>query len=336
MSKTNPYLEARKAVIRDSLARSNDFASATTDAPEAFAFLVSQLAYTENKLFEKGRRPLQYAQLIPISYEAGEWAETIRYEMYDYAGQAKATSGRGKDINKVDVAYGQKTMNVVSGNIGYDYTTDELRKSMFLKRPLNERRAAAAMDAYERHLNQVGLNGEATHNITGLYNNANVPQVNAVNGASASPLWSSKTPDEILADINTGLNTVWANTAYGDMVTTVLIPATQYALITSKARSANSDKTILQFIKENNIAKTERGIELEFIPAFDLATAGVGATARIMFYVKRDDRLIMHIPMPIKFMAPQLNGLLYEVPGEYKYSGVEFRYPKSALYMDGV
>ena len=67
-----------------------------------------------------------------------------------------------------------------------------------------------------------------------------------------------------------------------------------------------------------------------------VAFGGVGSTHRMMGYVKSDQRLVMHVPLPLRFLAPQLTALLIEVPGEYKYSGVEFRYPKSAYYMDGI
>ena len=56
----------------------------------------------------------------------------------------------------------------------------------------------------------------------------------------------------------------------------------------------------------------------------------------VFLTVKSDTRLVMHIPLALRFLAPQLVGLSVQVPGEYKYSGVEFRYPKSAYYMDGL
>ena len=43
----------------------------------------------------------------------------------------------------------------------------------------------------------------------------------------------------------------------------------------------------------------------------------------------------MHLPMPLRFLAPQLVGLDVKIPGEYKYSGTIVRYVKSAYYQDG-
>lgn len=301
------------------------------DAGEALSFIISQLAYTEAQVFERQYQPMQYEQLIPISYEAGEHADSIRYEIYDYAGQGKRSSGKGRDINLVDIAYADKTFPVLSGNIGYDYTVEELRRTAFLRRPINERKQAAAIEGYRRHMNEVGLFGEASSGITGLLNNPNVPKGNAPTGN-----WAGATPAQILKDINTLILKIWENTAYNDQVTTIGIAPSAFAYIASTARSDNSDKTILQFIMENNIAKVQKGQNIDFQPVYGLDTQGDGGTRRMMGYVKSDTRLVMHVPLPLRFLAPQLEGLSVVVPGEYKYSGVEWRYPKSGYYMDGI
>ena len=301
------------------------------DAQEAMAFLVSQLAYTENTVFERQYQPMQYEQLLPVSFEAGEWADSIRYEIYDYAGRGKRTSGKGRDINLVDVAYADKSFPVLNGDIGYDYTTEELRRTAFLRRPISERKLAAAIDGYRRHMNDVGLFGETSSGITGLFNNASVPQGNAPTGG-----WGVATPDNILADINALIQNVWTNTAYNDQVTDIVIAPGAFSTISFKPRSTTSDTTILNFIKQNNIAKVQRGVDINFTPGYGLDTAGAGSTRRMVGYVKSDTRLVMHIPLPLRFLAPQLVGLSVQVPGEYKYSGVEFRYPKSAYYMDNI
>lgn len=301
------------------------------DTQEAMSFLVSQLAYTEAQAFERKYTPMQYEELIPIDTSAGEYVDTIRYEIYDYAGRGKRTSGKGKDINLVDVAFADKSFRVMNGDIGYDYTQEELRRTAFLRKPISERKLVAAIDAYRRHMNDVGLFGETASGITGLFNNASVPQGNAPTGG-----WGSATPDNILADINALIQNVWANTAYNDFITDIVLAPSALSTISFKPRSTTSDTTILNFIKQNNIGKTQRGIDINFVPGYGLDTQGAGGTRRMMGYVKSDTRLVMHMPMPLRFLAPQMVGLSVQVPGEYKYSGVEFRYPKSAYYMDGI
>lgn len=301
------------------------------DAGEAMSFLIGQLAYTEAQTFERMYTPMQYEQLVPISYEAGEWATSIRYEISDYAGRGKRSSGKGRDINLVDSGMAEKTFPVFNGNIGYDYSTEELRESSFLRRPLSQTRLMAAMDGYQRHMNDVALNGEL--GLTGLFNNAVVPQGSAPVGAW---LTGPKTPVQILNDINAIIELVWTNTAFNDFPTHIVLPPSCMAYIARTARSDTSDKTILQFVKENNFAKVQGSVDIVFTAGYGLETAGVSATKRMLAYVKSPLRLIYHIPLPLRFLAPQMQGLSVEVPGEYKYSGVEWRYPKSGYYMDGL
>jgi hypothetical protein len=331
-------VDASRFQALDSLRSNPAFSSAIMqgqmgrDSQEALSFIVGQLTYTEAQTFERLYEPMQYEDLIPISNEAGEWADSIRYEISDYAGNGKRSSGRGRDINLVDVAYGDVTWPVVNGNIGYDYNTEELRRTAFLRKPVTETKPAAAMDGYRRHMNMVGLYGESESDFEGLYNSTFVPQMFAPNGDWVANIISN--PDLVLADVNNLINTHWENTMYNDTITDIVMSPLRLALLAATPRSTNSDKTILQYVIENNIAKTLRGSVIKFTPGYGLDTAGVGGTTRMMGYVKRPDRLIFHIPMPLRFLAPQLEGLSVLVPGEYKYSGVQFRYPLSAIYQD--
>lgn len=302
------------------------------DAGEAMFFTISQLAYTEQESFTRQRTPMQYEELVPISFAAGEWAKTIEYEIYDFAGRGKPHSLRGRDIPLVDVAYARKSMPVQSGAIGYDYTIDELRESAHVGKPIDTRKMDAAQEGYARHLNDVALNGEAISGITGLFNGPQVPVVTAPTGT-----WATATADNMLNDINTLILSVWTSTAYNDFPTHVVLAPTALAILSSRRASPGGDgKTILQYVIENNIAKTQRNQVITFTAGYALETGGAGSTRRMMAYVKSDQRLIMHVPMPLQFLAPQFLGFHVQVPGSYKYSGVEFRFPKSAAYMDGI
>ena len=307
------------------------------DAKEALAFLVSQLAYTEGTTYERLYQPMQYEELIPLDYSAGEWAESIRYELMDYVGRGKRTSGRGKDYPKVDVAYADKSFPVVSGAIGYEFTQDELRKTAYLRRPLSQTKPMAAIEGFKRHMNDVGLfgEGEGSGALTGLFNNPFVPVTSNPSGSDWRSLVSSG-QELILQDINYMILSIWEATQFNEMPTHIVLPPASFALLTNTRSSQYSDKTLLQWVKENNVAKVKNNVDIVFTPGYDLDTAGVGGIGRVMAYIKRPDRVVMHIPMPIRFLSPQPDGLSIEVPGEYKYSGVEIRYPKSALYMDMV
>jgi hypothetical protein len=105
--------------------------------------------------------------------------------------------------------------------------------------------------------------------------------------------------------------------------------------------------TLLEFVLKNNICKAMRNIDLQILPGFGLdtgtdapgaATKG-GSTAgksRCIFYINNRDRVVLHMPMPLQFIAPQFDGATVLVPGEFRLGGVEYRYPSSAFYYDSV
>lgn len=309
------------------------------DSQEALSFIVSQLAYTESRVFEVLGMPMQFRDLLAgcITSEAGEWARTIRYEIIDGVGRGKRATGKGKDINEVDVAYDDASMPVYQGVIGYSYTTEELRETAYLRRPLPELKLRLAMEGFERHINGVALFGEL--DLPGLFSNPNVPQGNAPNGGwiagyAASP---STYVSKILQDLNNIFYTVWSSTNFNDMVTDVGLPPSLFNFLSSTYATQQGflNKTLLQLIRESNLVLEQTGKSPNFFPVYTLDTAGAGGTTRIAAYVKNPDRTIMHLPMPLRFLAPQLDGLDVKIPGEYKYSGTIIRYPKSAYYQDG-
>ncbi len=304
-----------------------------TDAVEGSAFIISQLAYTESQTFAQKYQPMQYEQFIPIDTSAGAYATTIRYEIMDYAGRAKRIHHMADDIPLVDVAYSSKEYPVINGAIGYQYSTEELRRSAFLRRPVTAAKPMAAMRAYREELNEVGLYGSAINGLTGLFNNPLVPTGNAPTGN-----WLTATPEQMLADVNTLITNVWTNSQFTELVTDIILPPINYNQAVSRrsATGAATDMTVLDWIKMKNVSTAETGRPIRISPGYNLATAGAGGTRRMVGYVKDPQNVVMHVPLPLQFLAPQPKGLKVLVPGEYKYAGTEFRYPGSAYYMDGL
>jgi hypothetical protein len=315
------------------------------DAQEALFFLISQLAYTEAGLFERSYQPMQYKDLIPQDYSAGEGADVIRYEIYDEVGQADDVDPAADDIPTADALYADKTYPVAHAAIGYQYTTQELRASAFARRPLSERRLHAATNAYERFLNVVGMSGRTKKNYTGILNNTSV--THAVSPAGMA--WngtSGITSAQIISDFSFGMNAVWAGSKFTVIPDTVAMPSFAWQYINATAAvagtSGSMQRSILNYLKENNLA-AEHGIKLNIIPVYRANTVanggtgpGASAASRMVFYRKSDEDLVQHVPMPLRFLAPQLVGLKVKVPGEFRYAGVEVRRPPSFYYMDGV
>lgn len=305
------------------------------DATEGLSFLVNQLAYTEQKIYEKKFTPMQYVDLLPIDYSPQEGQTSIRYEMIEPAGNAQEVSGKGNDTPMVDVSYTDKTFPIVLDSIGYQFSNEELRQSAFLRRPLDVARLRVAMETYERKINTVALFGLTAKNLTGLYNNALVTHATRPSAQTWATSTAAATPDKIIADLTFGLTTAWNASANTLVPNTIVVAPTAFSELL-KPRSTNSDMSILNWFLANNLAKQQRGIDLKIVPGYGLDTAGASSGTRVVFYNKDDDNLTYKLPMELKFGAPQFVGIGVKVFGEFKFSGTEIRRPTTAYYMDAV
>jgi hypothetical protein len=297
-----------------------------TDAVEAHAFAVSQLAYEEQGIFERKYAPKKYIDLLgnTISYAAGPGKESVEYEIFDQVGMGRRVSPAGTNLPTVDVSSARKSFPIAHGGVKYGYTTQDIRASAFFKRPLPEGRRLAAMEAFQRHMNFVALQGEPGSGFTGLFNNASVTAANRPSAA----VWDAATADTIISDLTVGLTNVKFATKDTDFPTKIVMPITSYSRLLIP-RSSNSDITVLEFIK-----RLYPGLEI--YSADELVNLGAASSKRVVFFNPMNDNMVYHIPMSLVFRAPQEKDLATEIPGEYRYAGLEIRRPPTVYYMDAV
>lgn len=304
----------------------------TYDAPTGFAFLESQLSYIESKMYEVQYKKITYPQVIPISTEPGEWAESVVYYYSDRKGEAKFVGSKALDVPIAQVGTNRVITSVELGAIGYEYSDEELRQAIYLNRSLPQLQANAAREAYEDFAQIVGYFGNVTSNLPGFLNNVNVPTATVVNPGAGTE-WVNKTADEIIFDVNDFLGDIFVDSLQIERADTLLLPTQQWNYIASTPRATFSDTSILEYLisKSPYLSSTE-----DVIPLVELAGIGVGGTDRMVGYTKTTDKVVYYIPMPLRFTEPQRQGLGFLVPGQFKLGGVEFRYPASARYGDGI
>lgn len=304
----------------------------TYDAATGLAFLLSMLTAIESKLYEVKFKNITYPQVLPISNEAGEWAESVTYFFMNGYAVAKFVGTKSLNVPIAEIGTDKVTVPVELGATGYEYSDEELRQSMFLGRPLPQLKANMARRAFEELAQTVAMTGDTQHDLPGFINNTNVTAASVVNPGGGTA-WSTKTPAQILFDINALLGAIFTDTLQVEKPDTLALPTSQWSFIASTPRSDNSDTTILQYVVANSPYLNSAD---DIIPLSELAGAGAGATDRMVAYEKNLDKLVFHIPMPLKFTEPQRKGRGFEVPGEFKLSGVEIRFPGSVRYADGI
>lgn len=335
-------VDERRYRVWDSFAKRNADVLFTNDSGDGALYqFINQMTFLEETTFARQYIPTQAQELVPMDFRGGEHIDSVTYRVSDGVGRGRRKANSSGQVHTTDKAYALKTFPVVSGEAGYKYSTEELRKSAFLRIPLNEERMVEAVEAYNRHINQVALYGEGE--LTGLFNNALVSNT-PVTGFSGNWAAQATTPDEVLGDVNLGINAVWTASGFNDYPTHLVVPPAAYQSLISR-RLTNTNTSVLEFLMKNNLCAAN-GKPFNIVAGYGLdnntagspsSTAGSGGgNTRALYFVKNPLRVLMEIPLPQRFLAPQLVNFDVLVPGEYKYSGVEFRYPSSALYQDGV
>jgi hypothetical protein len=169
-----------------------------------------------------------------------------------------------------------------------------------------------------------------------LFNSSLVTAGNvAASGTGSSTLWSTKTPAQILADINALLQATWAASAYTVMPRELRIPPLQYSQLASTLVSTAGNMSVLTYLSQNSIANEENGVPLNIKPSKWLVGAGASSTDRMVAYTNDVDRV--RFPMvPIYRDTPYYMGIKFNAPYIWAYGEVEIPYPETIQYADGI
>lgn len=309
------------------------------DAQQAEAFLISQITHIEKSVYTVKYPEIRYPGLIPIDTSAAPWTPSVTYFSTDGAGQAAWFAGGAQDMQHADVNYNKFETSVRMAGIGYRYDIEELSQGAMLGRNLTDDKARYARLAAEKFIDQSALFGDTKVGFQGLLNNSTVTTSTApATGTGSATFWSTKTPDQILSDFNGLLTGVWTGSNTVEMCDTVLLGLTVWSYIATTRLHNLSEKTILDWLLDKNVYTAETGQRLTVKAIRGLDTAGSGSTSRLVAY-RRDPTVVkMHLPMPYRFLPTpwHVGPMLWEVPGIFRFGGVDIRRPGAFRYMDGV
>lgn len=299
------------------------------DAAES-RFYLRQLENIEATVHKIDYPELKGSRLCPTDTGYDPGAVSLIYRQLDKVGKAKVISDRSKRLPRVDVFGREFAQGVKPLGASFAHSIMEIKGAAKAGVALDAERAAAAHETIHRLLEDICAVGDSESGLAGMLNHADVSSDTVPNGVAGTAAWSTKTADEMLADLNLGVQKVRDATTGVEAPDTCLVPEEQYTLIAQTPIGAERNLTVLQRFLASS--PWVRNVE----PWHYLNGRGSGATDRMMFYRRDPSKLKMRNPHGYEQLPAEREGLEYITDCFMTTSGVVFYKPKSAYYLDGI
>lgn len=193
---------------------------------------------------------------------------------------------------------------------------------------------------FDKHMDQNTYLGFSELGTYGIINNPNVTATTAAaTGTGDATTWATKTPDQILADVNTAITSAWAAAGYDNSAIPnhILIDPQNFAYIVSHKVSDAGNISILEFLYQNNIART-KGVDLFIGECKFCVGAGTGSKNRMVVYCNDRKFLSMDLAQPLSRVMtnPNTRNATYDSLYMANVGIPKVKYTQPILYVDGI
>lgn len=303
----------------------------------ASPFVIAEGRNLETTIYQKRYPTFNYGAHVPVVTEGHPWSIGTTFFTVDNTGQAKFLSGSAADMPFNSAQKDMLSHDFAMIGSGWEWTMEDINQAQLYKVNLSATKAMSAASEIERLLNTIAMSGSTEKNWTGLVNNASVTATDvAADGTASSRLWTAKTADLILRDVNDLLSSIRTTTAEVEWADTLRLPPSAFRLISTKRLSTtDSDLSILDYLRKGNIYTAETGQPLDVQPLRELASAAAGGAGRMVAYRKDPEVLRFHLPMPRTVLQPRQKSIMgFETGIIARTGGTEIRLPKAIAYGD--
>ena len=306
------------------------------------AFLVSELE-KRDPMIRKPLTSFTYPRDIVIK-TGGGWVDyvsamSVAYGITGGSGSSPVQAGGANGLPIVQASVDKGIYKAHTFAIALRVMFQDMQRANFIGRSLDQLLQDGVRMAHDKHQDENVYVGLEEYGTTGLINNPNATESTVADGASGNGNWATKTPAEILKDVNTALTATWAQAGY-DMAAIpnhILIPYEEYTYILNTPVSDLATKSIMDYIMENNIANKNGG-DLFIGATAWCKGAGTGGTDRMVVYVNHEryvkaDELV---PLSRIMSAPNVANVCYDTAYMANLSEVEVLYPNTITYWDQI
>lgn len=308
----------------------------------AGAFLVSELEKRDT-IIRKPLTSVTYPRDIVIQ-TGGGWVEyasamSVAYGITGGSGDGVigAPGANGIPVVQASVDKGVYKTHIFASALRVMFV--DMQRSNYIGRSLDSLLQDGVRLTYDKHMDQNTYTGFAQYGTTGLVNNPDAVQSTVADGTAGNGNWVTKTPQEILADINTALTATWAAAGYDEsaLPNHILLPYEEYTYIMNTMVTDLATETIMDFVLKNNVA-TKKGGSLYIGATRWCSGAGAGGTDRMVVYVNHERYVKQEelVPLSRIMSAPNVTNVCYDTAYMANVSEVEVFYPQTITYWDNI
>ena len=317
-------------------------------------FFMRQLEHIQAQSYDVLYPELKGRTLFALNTEGGEGINTITYRSYDKRGETAIIAGKATDLPRGDISGKEYSIAVRTLGNAFGYSRQEIAASKVTGLPLEARKAEATRRSYEEKVNQLIFFGDAESNLEGFFAGpAGAPALTcartAVAGSAASgdKAWrGDKTPDEIIADLNTALVSMYADTKMLFKPDMIIMSVADKRLLMNTPRSLQSDMSIMSWFLANNefVTSMDQIKDVNEVagiypphgsPSTPFDPAG-GANAGFTVVASGADNMRVREPFPYMHLPVQLKGLEFEINCYGRFAGLEMVRPAAVQHWLGV
>lgn len=310
------------------------FDSRTIDS--SGAFLVGELERLDHKLNMPlsdvtWSRDIDLRSDVSIADEQSSFTNSSFAAAGGPSPNGKSWVGKNTDaIASIALDIGKTAQPLTLWAMQLGWTLPELESAMKVGRPVDVQKYNGLLLKYNMDVDEQVYIGDAQLGVEGLVNSSKVTASN-VSGA----VWDSKTPQQILDDVNLVLNNAWVASGFAVVPDKLLLPPVQFSRLVSRVVSDAGNISLLEFLKNNSLSNAQNGRPLDIQPLKWLTGRGAAGSNRMVAYTQNESRLRFPL-VPLQRTPVEYRDLRQLTTYFGRLGVVEFIYPETVAYADGI
>lgn len=328
----------KKAFTTDNFMTFDDF-NFTRDSTGSF--LIGELERLDMKLHDPlvavtWGRDIDLREDVTIADEASSFTNSSFASAGGITPNGKAwISKDATAISGIALDIGKTVNPLYLWGLEIKYTIPELESAQKLGRSIDVQKHDGMRLRHQMDIDEMVYIGDTTFNQFGLMNSPLVTSSNVVASAIGGTTWASKTPDEILADVNKLLTDTWSASGWSVMPDELRLPPVQFGYLVSQKVSNAGNISTLEFLRNNSLSNAANGRPLNIQPVKWLTGRGAASSDRMMAYTRDRDR-VRYPLVPLQRTPMEYRSIWQIVTYFGRLGVVEFVYPETIRYADGI